>query len=161
MHQVCSIYGLNLLFAPQGHSAASVMCKCSREGEKSSSWRGHRGTACLPSFLPSCKAWNTCRWAAKAQLPDCYSKTLHLPQRPGESRKIPGIVAYCYLFPHFSVCRGFSKAGTDSDFGDLQHGVVTHLTARCVPGAAPLQSELGQDLKQDNSNRILRSNVFE
>lgn len=43
---------LNLLFAPQGHSAASVMCKCSREGEQSSSWRGHRGAV----SLPSCKA---------------------------------------------------------------------------------------------------------
>lgn len=52
--------------------------KCSREGEQSSSWRGHRGTV----FLPSCKAQNICRWAAKAQLPDCYwghPKTLHLP----------------------------------------------------------------------------------
>lgn len=97
------------------------MCKCSREGEKSSSWRGHGGTAFLPSLLQSLKLLQMGR---KGSIADCCSwhpKTLHLSQRSGESRKVPGTAVYCYLFPHFSACRGFSKADTDSDFGELQH----------------------------------------
>lgn len=121
----------------------------------------------LSSFPPA----NLKTSADGQQRLNCLWMPLRAPQKTAPPTEIWGkqedtwdCCVFCYLFPYFSGCRAFSKADTDSDFGDLQHGVVTHLTARCVP--VLVLFSLNQDgtwvtpLERHTSNRILRSNIW-